>query len=257
MLPKTPMLATATDWSGPTSSDAQVLQVRHDLRGLPHEVDLEPEPGESLLELGQEVGQLVLEVRGVVDELVDRRGQGGRRLHQDRQQHHDDREVDDDHGAGLGQPRDQPRQPVDQRQQGEREQPGEEEQQQDVAERVEHGGDVPEHDEPEGDHREDERGVDQPPLALRQAVEHGVSLHVWTRRIRRPDPRVRAARGERAARSGCRGSVTRRGLRGGRDAAPGTIASPTAISPSTRMSARIPALWVSARMIGRPTRPSR
>ena len=180
MLPKTPMLATATDWSGPTSSSGPLLEVGHDLRGLAHEVDVEPEPREPRLELGQDVGQLVLEVRRVLDELADRRGERRRRLDEDRQQDDHDREVDDDHGAGLGSRGTRRVEPVDQRQQRERQQPGEEEQQQDVAERVEHGGGVPEHDEPERDHREDEHGVDQATLAFGQAVGHGVSLHAAT-----------------------------------------------------------------------------
>ena len=239
MLPKTPMLATAMDWSGPTSSEAKCCRFATICGACPTRSTWNPSPASRAWSSVRKLVELVLEVRGVVDELVDRRDQGGRRLHQDRQQHDHDREVDDDHGADLRQARDQPGQPVDQRQQGERQQPGEEEQQQDVAERVEHGGEVPEHDEPEGDHREDERGVDQPPLAFRQAVGHAASLHVATCAGHACDQWVAPASA------------------GGATRTPGTIGSPTTISPSTRMSARSPALCESARRIGRPTRPSR
>ena len=51
MLPNTPMLANATDWSGPTSSDAQCWRFATICGRLADEVDLEPEAGESLLEL--------------------------------------------------------------------------------------------------------------------------------------------------------------------------------------------------------------
>ena len=138
MLPKTPMLATATDWSGPTSSDAQCCRLATICGACPTRSTWNPNPASrswswvrKLVSWSSRFGASWM--NWLIDEA--RVADAWTRIASST---HDDREVDDDHGPGLGQPRDQPDEPVDQRQQGEREQPGEEEQQQDVAERVEH-----------------------------------------------------------------------------------------------------------------------
>ena len=128
VVPIAPRLATATDWSGPTRPVAESrIEVRSCSAG-DHEVDLgEAELVEPRLERGEDLGQVLAQLREVIDELGDA---GRQRLgdeHDQRDHPGEQQEVDDHDGHHARQPRHVGDDPAHDRAQHEGDQPGQEE----------------------------------------------------------------------------------------------------------------------------------